>query len=67
MRGIEITVTLNEEAFAGTGIHVFAQMLEHLFCLNVHLNSYTQLVIVSHAGGKEVLKCRPRIGALALA
>ena len=67
LRGIEITVTLNEEAFAATGIHVFAQMLDHLFCLNVHLNSYTQLVIVSHASGKEVLKCRPRIGALPLA
>lgn len=67
MRGIEVTVTLDEEAFAGTGVHVFAQMLDHLFCLNVHLNSYTQLVIVSDASGKEILKCRPRIGALALA
>jgi type VI secretion system protein ImpG len=67
MRGIEVKVTLDEKAFAGTGIHVFAQMLDHLFCLNVHLNSYTQLVIVSHSSGKEVLKCQPRIGALALA
>ena len=67
LRGIEVTVTLDEAAYADTGVHVFAQVLDHLFCLNVHLNSYTQLVIVSHASGKEVLRCAPRSGALPLA
>ena len=67
LRGIEVTVTLDEAAYADTGVHVFAQLLDHLFCLNVHLNSYTQLVIVSHATGKEVLRCAPRAGALPLA
>ena len=67
LRGVEVTVTLDEAAYADTGVHVFAQMLDHLFSLNVHLNSYTQLVIVSHASGKEVLRCAPRSGALPLA
>ncbi len=67
LRGIEVTVTLDEAAYADTGIHVFAQVLDHLFCLNVHLNSYTQLVIASQASGKEVLRCAPRSGALPLA
>jgi type VI secretion system protein ImpG len=48
-------------------VHAFAQILDHLFCLNVHLNSYARLVIVSHASGKEVLRCPPRPGVLPLA
>ena len=67
LRGIEVTVTLDEVVYVDTGVHVFAQMLDHLFSLTVHLNSYTQLVIVSQASGKEVLRCAPRSGALPLA
>ena len=67
LRGTEVTVTLDEEAFAGTGLHMFAQLLDHLVGLHVHLNSYTQLVIVSSINGKELLRCLPRNGALSLA
>jgi type VI secretion system protein ImpG len=67
LRGAEVTVTLDEEAFSGTGLHIFAQLLDHLFGLHVHLNSYTQLVIVSSINGKELLRCLPRNGALSLA
>ena len=67
LRGTEVTVTLDEEAFAGTGLHMFAQLLDHLFGLHVHLSSYTQLVIISSINGKELLRCLPRNGALSLA
>ncbi|USX25319.1 type VI secretion system baseplate subunit TssF [Oxalobacteraceae bacterium OTU3CINTB1] len=67
LRGTEVTVTLDEEAYAGTGLHMFAQLLDYLFGLHVHLNSYTQLVIVSSVNGKELLRCLPRNGALSLA
>jgi type VI secretion system protein ImpG len=67
LRGTEVTVTVDEEAFAGTGLHIFAQLLDYLFGLHVHLNSYTQLVIVSSINGKELLRCLPRNGALSLA
>jgi len=67
LRGVEIALTLDEEAYAGTGIHVFAQLLDHLFALHVHLNSFTQLVILSKASGKELLRCPPRNGSLPLA
>ena len=67
LRGTEVTVTLDEQAFAGTGLHLFAQLLDHLFGLHVHLNSYTQLVIVSGINGKELLRCLPHNGALSLA
>lgn len=67
LRGIEVHVSLDEEAYAGTGIHAFAQVLDHLFGLHVHLNSFTRLVVLSHPSGKELLRCPPRNGALTLA
>jgi type VI secretion system protein ImpG len=67
LRGIEVHVSLDEEAYAGTGIHAFAQILDHLFALHVHLNSFTRLVVISHISGKELLRCLPRNGALTLA
>jgi len=67
LRGIEVHVSLDEEAYAGVGIHAFAQILDQLFALHVHLNSFTRLVVFSHLNGKELLRCPPRNGALALA
>lgn len=67
LNGIEVRVSLDEEAYAGTGIHAFAQILDHLFGLHVHLNSFTRLVVLSHLSGKELLRCPPRNGALTLA
>jgi len=67
LRGVEVRVSLDEEAYAGTGMHAFAQVLDHLFGLHVHLNSFTQLVVLSHGSGKELLRCLPRNGALTLA
>jgi type VI secretion system protein ImpG len=67
LRGIEVRVTLDEEAYAGTGLHAFAKLLDHLFGLHVHLNSFTQLVVLSHISGKELMRCLPRNGALTLA
>jgi type VI secretion system protein ImpG len=67
LRGIEVHVSLDEEAYAGVGIHAFAQILDRLFALHVHLNSFTRLVVLSHISGKELLRCAPRNGALTLA
>jgi type VI secretion system protein ImpG len=67
LRGIEVRVSLDEEAYTGTGLHAFAQVLDHLFGLHVHLNSFTQLVVLSHLSGKELMQCLPRNGALTLA
>ena len=67
LRGIEVQVSLDEEAYAGVGIHAFAQILDHLFALHVHLNSFTRLVVLSHLSGKELLRCPPRNGTLTLA
>jgi type VI secretion system protein ImpG len=66
VHGIEVRLTLDEEAFTGSGIHVFAQVIEHFLGLYVHINSFTRLVILSSKTGKELLRCRPRNGDLNL-
>lgn len=66
VNGVEVRVTLDEEAFVGSGVHVFAQVLDHFFGLYVHLNSFTQLLVLSKQSGKELLRCPPRNGALPL-
>lgn len=66
IRGVEIQVSINEEGFAGTGVHLFAQMLDHFFGMYVHANSFTQLVFVSANTQNEILRCPPRNGQLNL-
>jgi type VI secretion system protein ImpG len=66
LSGIEVRVTLDEEAFAGAGMHAFIQLLDHVFGLSVHLNSFTRLIVLSKATGKELYRCLPRNGSLSL-
>lgn len=66
LHGVEIRITLDEDAFAGGSLHLFAQMLDHFFGLQVHVTSFSQLTILSHATGKELLRCPPRNGTVAL-
>jgi type VI secretion system protein ImpG len=66
LSGIEVRVTLDEEAFAGAGMHAFVQLLDHFFGLSVHLNSFTRLTVLSKATGKELYRCLPRNGSLSL-
>ena len=66
VRGVEVRITLNEDGFVGTGVHLFAQMLDHFFGMYVHANSFTQLVFVAANTGEEILRCKPRNGELNL-
>ena len=66
VRGIEVRLTIDEEAFVGSGIHAFAHIVERFLGLYVHANSFTQLVLVSHQSGEELLRCAPRSGDLSL-
>jgi type VI secretion system protein ImpG len=66
VRGIEVRLTIDEEAFVGSGIHAFAHIIERFLGLYVHANSFTQLVIVSNKTGEELLRCTPRSGDLSL-
>lgn len=66
VRGVEVRIGIDEEAFVGSGIHAFAAIVERFLALYVHANSFTQLVIASHQSGEELLRCAPRSGDLSL-
>jgi type VI secretion system protein ImpG len=61
-RGMEIRITIDESHYAGIGLFMFAQVLDHFFGLYVHTNSFTQLVIVSKQTGLDLVKCPARNG-----
>ena len=60
MPGVGIRMTVDEEAFAGSSLYVFAQVMERYFSLNSQLNCFTRLEIVSHQTGEEMFACAPR-------
>jgi type VI secretion system protein ImpG len=64
--GIEVRLTLDEEAFTGAGMHLFAQVIDQFLALYVHMNSFVELVILSHHSGKELFRCQPRSGSMSL-
>jgi type VI secretion system protein ImpG len=66
VHGTRIRMTVDEAAFAGSGLYAFAEVVNHFFGLYVHLNSFTQLVVLSLQTGKELLRCEPRNGSLTL-
>lgn len=66
VQGLAVRVTVDEDAFAGTGLHLFASVLDHFFGLYVHCHCFTQLTVLSQASGKELIKCQARSGALSL-
>ena len=66
VRGVEVRLTIDEEAFVGSGIHAFAHIIERFLGLYVHANSFTQLVVVSSKTGEALLRCQPRSGDLSL-
>ncbi len=66
VHGVEVCLTVDEDAFAGASVHTFAQVLDGFFALYVHLNSFVRLIILSAATGKELIRCVPRNGEMQL-
>jgi type VI secretion system protein ImpG len=66
VRGTEVRLTVDESSFVGTGLGLFAAVLDHFFALYVHANSFTKLTVVSSRTQEELLSCPPRNGAMAL-
>lgn len=63
MPGVGIRMTVDEEAFAGASLYVFAQVMDRYFALNTQLNCFTRLEIVSSRTGQEIHACAPRSAA----
>jgi type VI secretion system protein ImpG len=66
VHGLEVRVTVDEEAFVGGGLHLFAQVIAHFLGLYVQVNSFVELVVLSKKSGKELVRCKPRSGHASL-
>jgi len=66
VHGTEVRMTVDEEAFAGASLAVFAEVVNRFFGLYVHVNSFTRLVLRSSQSDRELLRCAPRNGNLTL-
>jgi type VI secretion system protein ImpG len=64
--GTEVRLTIDEEAFVGAGLHLFAQVIDQFFALYVQMNSFIELLILSHQSGEELFRCKPRSGSMSL-
>ncbi|QGZ41010.1 type VI secretion system protein ImpG [Pseudoduganella flava] len=65
--GIEVRITIDEEAFAGSGIHLFAQVMDQFLALYVQVNHFVELVLLSQRQKREILRCKRRSGNASLA
>ncbi|MGH8852643.1 MAG: type VI secretion system baseplate subunit TssF [Telluria sp.] len=66
VHGTEVRMTVDEDAFAGASLYVFAEVVNRFFGLYVHINSFTRLSLRSAQTERELLRCAPRSGNLAL-
>jgi type VI secretion system protein ImpG len=62
VRGVEVRLSVDEQHFAGIGLRLFAQVLDHFFGLYVHANSFAQLKLISSRTGEELIACPRRSG-----
>jgi type VI secretion system protein ImpG len=62
VRGIETTLEFDEEQFVGSGMFLFASVLERFFGIYVSSNSFNQLVIKTKQREGEVKRWSPRAG-----
>jgi type VI secretion system protein ImpG len=65
-RGTEITIEFDEEKYVGTGIFLFASVLERFLGLYASINSFSQLVARTKQGEGYLKKWPPRAGDLPL-
>jgi len=61
-RGLEVTLQFDEEKYIGTGVYLFASVLEKFLGLYTSLNSFTQLIAKSQQREHPIKKWPPRAG-----
>lgn len=62
VRGIETTVEFDEEQFTGSGLFLFASVLERFLALYTSINSFNQLTIKSKQREGLIKQWTPRAG-----
>jgi type VI secretion system protein ImpG len=66
VRGIETTLTFDEEQFVGSGMFLFACVLERFLGLYVSMNSFNQVNIRSEQREEIIKRFPARAGTLEL-
>ncbi|MGB7069390.1 MAG: type VI secretion system baseplate subunit TssF [Pyrinomonadaceae bacterium] len=66
VRGVETTITVDEEQFVGSGMFLFACMIERFLGLYASLNSFNQLTLRTQQREENVKRFPPRAGELEL-
>ena len=61
-RGFEVTAHLDEERFSGSGIYLFAAVLERFMGLYTSLNSFTKFIATTNKREEPLAKWPPRAG-----
>ncbi len=62
VRGIETTIEFDEDQFVGSGLYVFASVLERFFGIYSSLNSFNQLVLKTKQREGVIKRWSPRTG-----
>lgn len=62
VRGLETTVTLDEEQFVGSGMYLFTCVLERFLALYASMNSFNQLTLRTEQREEDVKSFPPRAG-----
>lgn len=60
-RGLEMTITVEETAFEGSGVFLLGMVLEHFFAHYVSINSFTETVLKTNERG-EIMRWATKIG-----
>ncbi len=62
VRGVGVTLTLDETQYTGSGVFLFGMVLDHFFGQYCSLNSFTQLTLRTLQREKRVVQWPPRTG-----
>lgn len=62
VRGTLVRLTVDEGSFVGSGLGLFASVMDRFFGLYVHANSYARLQVLCARTGEVLIACLPRHG-----
>ncbi|ALX15489.1 type VI secretion protein [Burkholderia cepacia JBK9] len=66
VRGLEVTLTVDEQAFAAASLSTFIVVMDHFFTMHAPTTSFVQLAVMSANTGREIRRCTPRSGTIPL-
>lgn len=65
-QGLAITLTLDEQPFAGNSVWLFCHLLAHFLALQATINSFVQLRVISATDQRQLYVGSPLMGQLTL-